>query len=105
MYNHTEAAVQKQMLVKEALSDYPYYLADCLVVKAVKVATSLNKEFEIYRVEVTLKGEVGYLDLITTISHSFKAVGGFYKDMHSTHLITETICESLAVQAYIEEAY
>lgn len=91
--------------VKQVIQNAPYYLGDCLIVDKTEVTTSLNREYEIYRVEVNLKGEVGYLDLITTISQSFKGVGGFYRNISSTSLIAETICESLAVQAYIEEAY
>jgi len=97
------SVINKQ--VKQVLSNFPYYLSDCLIVEKSDYTTQLNREYEIYRVEVIVKGNVGYLDLITTISQSFKAIGGFYRDKSSTHSIAETICESIAVQAYIEEAY
>lgn len=97
------SVINKQ--VKHVMSDFPYYLGDCLIVSKQEVTTSLHREYEIYRVKVVLRGEVGYLDLITTISQCFKAVGGFYRDISSTSYIGETVCESLAVQAYIEEAY
>ena len=92
--------------VKHVMSNFPYYLGDCLLIKVTPYADSLfDKVFMIYRVEVIIKGEVGYLDLITNANQGFKGIGGFYRDKTSTHSIAETICESLAVQGYMEEAY
>ena len=96
-------SVNKQ--VKHVMSNFPYYLGDCLIVKKSDFTTQLGSKFEIYRIEIVVNDVVRYLDLITTTRQCFKGVGGFYGDIRSSHRIAETICDSLAVQDYLEEIY
>lgn len=95
-------SVNKQ--VKSVMSNYPYYLGNCLIVKKSKFTTKLGHEFEIHRAEIVVNDVVRYLDLITTIYHCFKGLGGFYGDIRSSHHIAEIMCDSLAVLDYLEDS-
>lgn len=94
--------VNKQ--VKQVMSNFPYYLGDYSIVKKTNFTTQLGSEFEIYRIEIIVGDVVRYLDLITTMFQCFKAVGGFYGDIRSSHRIAEAICDSLAVQDFLENS-
>ena len=95
--------------VKHVMSNFPYYLGDCLVVNSTThqwtTWTLKSQVFEILRVEVVVVREIYYLDLIVD-ADSYKFLGlGQCSDKQFDFDISINICKSLAIQKYMEEAY
>lgn len=102
--------------VKHVMSNFPYYLGDCLIVETVEYETPLlvdgeSFDFEIYRVECLIKGKVRYLDLITDDNQRFLGIGEYnvipypYGQYRKNFEISKSLCKSLAIQKYMEAAY
>lgn len=100
--------------VKQVVKDFPYYLGDCLVIQVVKYETPLLVEgesfdFEIYRVEILARYNTRYLDIITDTNQRFLGIGEYNVALDGygsdDFKVSKSLCKSLAIQKYMEEAY
>lgn len=92
--------------LKDVVKNFPYYLGDCLIVKVIPYADHfLDIRFMIYRIEFVVDHKTHYLDIITNASQKFLGIGENNNDINFSPHVSKRVCESLAVQKYMEEAY
>lgn len=97
------SAINKQ--VKHRIQNAPYYLWDNLIVKVIPYADHfLDNIFEIYRIELVMEHKTHYLDIITNASQRYLGLGGSSNEISFSFDTSKSVCESLAVQKYMEEA-
>lgn len=92
--------------VKQVVRNFPYYLGDLSIIKVIPYADHfLDNLFEIYRVELVMEHKTHYLDIITNASQQFLGLGSNHNHPNSSFDISKRVCESLAVQKYLEDAF
>ena len=98
-----QIAIGKQ--VKQEIKDYPYELGDCLIIAQISYCTEWGVRYRVYRVEVYIETKKVYLDIITsTVFSKFLSLGD-NSYLADTWDVSLKICDSLAIQQYMKEAF
>jgi hypothetical protein len=106
MYNHLIGLPLNPLgkQVKQVVRNFPYELGDCLIVSQIAYCTEWGKSYRVYRVEVYIETKKVYLDIITDTQPNFLSLGDNYC-LADNWEISLKICDSLAIQQYMKEAF
>lgn len=106
MYDHlldlSLSPIGKQ--VKWEIRNFPYELGDCLIVKQIGYCTEWGKNYRIYRLEAYIETKKVYLDIITDNQSKFLSLGDNYC-LADNWDVSLKVCDSLAIQQYMKEAF
>lgn len=106
MYNHLVglplSPLGKQ--VKQEIRNFPYELGDCLIVKQISYLAEWGFPYRVYRLEVYIETKKVYLDIITDNQSSFVGLGDSYC-LADNWDVSLKVCDSLAIQQYMKEAF
>jgi hypothetical protein len=107
MYNHLIGSPLNPLgkQVKQEVRNFPYELGDCLIVAQINYLTEWGKSYRIYRIEVLIETKKVYLDIILdNQSSNFLSLGDNYC-LADNWDVSLKICDSLAIQEYMKEAF
>lgn len=91
--------------VKQVIKYAHPALGDYRIIKVIPYADPfLDQLFEIYRVQIVLNDKTHYLDIITNAQQHFLSLGGNHSQIDFPFYTSKQICDSLAIQKYLENA-